>query len=290
MFKILNKQILSKDVKRVDIHAPAIAAKIQAGQFVVVIPRAGGEWVSLSVTETELQRGLISVVFQERDAATVQLGAIPIHEEVYSVIGPLGSPVVEGSPSIDKTGFILCAAEGLGAALILPVCRAFKKSGYKVIGIMGAESKPAVTLEPQMRIACHKIHITTKDGSYERRGTVADMVRQVLGSGDVGAVYAAGPVDMMQGVCQITRERGIKTFVLFNPGRGCGMGFCGACRVRVDGKTVLSCVDGPAFDGHRVDFEYLKARQSSLPEPEREEEKDEVSRSIAKFFPGMLGK
>ena len=243
MFKILNKQILSKDVKRVDIHAPAIAAKVQAGQFVVVIPRAGSEWVSLCVTETELQRELISVIFQERDAATVHLGAIPIHEEVFRS----GRWVaVEGSPSIDKTGFILCAAEGLGAALILPVCRAFK-SRIQSHRDHGAEAN-GVT-EPQMRIACqNSYHDKGRryDGGDRRRYGQAG-----FGSGDVGASMRPG-LDMMQGVCRITRERGSR--LLFCPIPGEMRDGFAACRC-VDARR--SCpASNPSFDGHRVDFEY----------------------------------
>ena len=190
MFKILNKQILSKDVKRVDIHAPAIAAKVQAGQFVVVIPRAGSEWVSLCVTETELQRELISVIFQERDAATVHLGAIPIHEEVYSVIGPLGSPV--GGIAVDRQNrFYSLRRRGIGSGTHLAGVPGFQKPDTKSPGSWELRANRGDLRAPDAdRLPQNSYH--DKGRQLRTAGTVADMVRQVLGSGDVGASMRPG--------------------------------------------------------------------------------------------------
>lgn len=289
MFKILNKQILAKDVKRLDIKAPLIAARIAPGQFVMIITVEGGEWVPMPVAEAEPLRGQITVIVQENTAATTKLGNLTIGEEIFSIIGPLGQPA-----TIAKTGVVVCLATGVGTARILPICKALKKAGNKVIGIIGAKTKASLTLEPQMRIACSRLVIATEDGSYERRGLASEMLKDILAAEVVRQVYAVGSVDMMQAVCRLTKEKSVKTLVQLTPAISCGMGFCGSCRVRVEGEVVLACVSGPLFDGHSVNFEHYKIRTGAYQSREehdgQEHDSDDMTRSITKFFPGLLGK
>lgn len=289
MFKITNKQILAKNVKRLDIKAPLIASRVKPGQFVMLIVREGGEWLPMAVAEAEPMRGQITFIFQESSPISVELGALTIGEDIFSIIGPLGKPAV-----IDKSGVIVCLATGVGTAQILPICKALKKAGNKVVGIIGAKSKSTLTLEPQMRISCNRLIIATEDGTYERRGLASEMLKEILSTEIVRQVYAVGSVEMMQSVCQMTQDKGIKTHVLLQPAMACGMGFCGSCRVRVEGKVVLACVEGPLFDGHHVNFEHYKTRLATYRmSPSRlgeQDQQDEMTKSITKFFPGLLGK
>lgn len=289
MFKILNKQILAKDVKRLDIKAPLIASRIAPGQFVMIITVEGGEWIPMPVAEAEPLRGQITVIVQQDTPATIQLGNLTIGEEIFSILGPLGQPAL-----ISKIGVVVCLATGVGTARILPICKALKKAGNKVIGIIGAKTKTSLTLEPQMRISCSRLLITTEDGSYERRGLASEMLKDILASEVVREVYAVGSLEMMQAVCRLTKEKAVKTFVQLQPSISCGMGFCGSCRVRVGGEVVLACMQGPLFDGHSVNFEHYKTRRAAYrngpPDDHPERPDDEMTRSITKFFPGLLGK
>ncbi len=259
MYKILNKQILASDIKRLNILAPEIAVKVQPGQYVVVTLKSGEEGIPLSVVESDALKGTISLIFQELGSTTKQLGNLPINDFIYSILGPLGN-----SATIGKVGVVICIATGIGAAQILPIARAFKKNSNKVIGIIGAKTKRSLMLEPQMRLACNKILVTTNDGSYARRGLATNMLKEILIHEKVNLVYAAGSVDMMEGVCQITQPKQIRTLVYLTPIMMDGIGQCGSCRVRVGGQIRLACVDGPEFDGHQVDYPDLKIRMNAF--------------------------
>lgn len=289
MFKILHKQIYGENIKRLDVLAEPIARRVQPGQFVIVIPVAGGEWVPLTVTESDTRRGTVTFIFREEGSATQQLGAIPINENIFSIIGPFGNPA-----TVEKVGLVVCVATGVGIASMLPVCKALKDIGNKVIGVVGGKTRRAIMLETQMRLACSKLFIATEDGSYERRGMASAVVKRLLDEGGVEMVYCVGSLDMMQAVCVLTKEKKIKTRVQIHSNVLCGTGVCGACRTRVGGETVLACQHGPEFDGHMVDFEVLKMRLRSVPLSKVRLEtmfmrpKDKADQAIAKFFPGRL--
>lgn len=258
-FKILNKQSLGADVKRLDVKAEEIARRIQPGQFVMVTPAERSERIPLSVVDVDATRGTISLIFQEVGFTTKQLGALQINENVFNILGPLGVP-----PSIEKVGIIVCITTGMGAAQILPICRAHKKIGNKVIGIIGAKTKKNLVLESQLRLTCHKILIATNDGSYIKRGLATDLLRDLLKQETIHLVHAVGAVDLMEAVCTMTKERNIPTRVSLHPVMVDGTGMCGSCRVKVAGKTVLACVEGPEFDGHAVDFQDLRIRMKAF--------------------------
>ena len=249
MFEILNKQILASDIKRIDVHAPAIAKKIHPGQFVSICPQEGDERIPLTVIEFNVNKGTLTFIFQEKGAATTKLGELAIGEEIFSILGPLGIPA-----KIERLGTVVCIATGIGAAQILPICRAFKQAGNKVIGIIGAKTKKALMLEAQMRLSCNQFYISTNDGSYERRGLATDILKTLMGQQKVELVYAIGSHDMMQEACLLTQTKNIPTRVCLNPVMVDCMGMCGSCRIKVGGKMVLACIDGPEFDGHQVDF------------------------------------
>ena len=255
---ITNKQLLAQDVKRLDIQAESIASKIRPGQFVIIVPQEKSEWIPMSVAESDPHKGTISIIFKEIGDATRELGNIPINDSLYSVMGPFGQPA-----TIEKRGTVICVATGVGIAQILPICRALKKAGNKVIGVIGAKTKKDLILETQMRLTCYKLQITTEQGYYMRRGKATDAVQEIINKEKISLVYATGSVEMMKVVCDMTKKKHIKTLVQVNTNIQCGAGICGACRAKVNEQVVFSCIDGPEFDGHSVDFDYLKTRKKA---------------------------
>lgn len=261
MYKILHKQILTQDIKRIDIHAPAIASRVAPGQFVMATSDLYTHPIPMSVIDSDEKRGMISLIVHEIGPATRTLGALSIGDALLKVVGPLGQPAL-----IDKFGLVVCVATGIGAAQILPLCRALKKKGNKVIGIMGAKSKKVLMLEAQMRVVCDEIFITTNDGSYERKGLATEALKDFLNKYKVDCVYAIGSVDMMEAASAMTRSKGIPIYVTLNPYMANGLGLCGSCRVKVGGHLQLACLHGPQFNGHEVDFGDLNHRMNALKE------------------------
>ena len=262
MYRILNKQILAQDVKRIDVRAPEIAARVAPGQFVIVTPTERGERIPLTVADHDETKGYIVLIFQEAGVSTRQLGGIPIGENIYSILGPLGEPA-----RIIEKGTAVCVATGFGPAQLLPLCRALKTNGVKTLTVIGARTKTTVMLETQMRLLSRHIHIATEDGSYGRRGTATDMVRELLNQQKVDALYAAGSVDMLEAVCRAGKDKKVPVWVDLNPVMVDGTGLCGSCRVRVAGKEAFACIEGPQFDGHKVDFPYLRHRLNDAAAP-----------------------
>jgi ferredoxin--NADP+ reductase len=248
-FTIINKQILADNIKRIDVSAPAIARRAQPGQFVSLCCEEGDERIPLAVVEADKDKGTITLIVHECGNTTGKLGAIPINESIFSILGPLGVP-----SQIHKKGHVVCIATGISTAQLLPICRALRRAGNRVTGIIGAKTKRKLMLEAQMRITCDKVYIATDDGSYERRASATDLLKNFLAKEKVDMVYAIGSAEMMQTVCTLTREKNIPTRVQLNPMMVDCLGMCGSCRVKVGGQMVLACTDGPEFDGHHVDF------------------------------------
>ncbi len=259
MYKIVHKQVIAQDVKKIDISAPAIAARALPGQFVMVTPVAGERNIPMTIIDSDERRSVISLLVHEVGAATRKLGDISIGESIYQMVGPLGR-----GAQIDKYGLVICVATGVGAAQILPICRGLKKKGNKVIGIIGAKSKKVLMLESHMRVVCDEIYITTNDGSYERKGLATGLLKELLNKYTVQRVYAIGSVEMMQAAAEMTREKNTPLRVTLNPYMVNGLGTCGSCRVKIDGQYRLACVDGPEFDGHLVDYQDLSQRMQAM--------------------------
>ena len=289
-FKIINKQVLADKVKRLDILAPSIAMKVKPGQYIGVCAEENDERLPLTVTSADSERGHISVIFPELGRSTKRLGALPISEFIHSIAGPFGREA-----HIEKKGIVVCIANGMGIAHILPICRALKDKGNKVIGIIGAKSKRTLLLEPQIRLSCHKILLATEDGSYERKGLATDVLEDYLEKHKVNQVYAIGSVELMDTTCMMTRPKKIETLVRLNPLMVDCTGICGSCRVKVDGEDKLACVEGPEFNGHKVDFEDLKIRMNAYEEPEgwrnrqlKNKAQKKESKTLMKFLSGIL--
>ncbi len=290
MFKIVNKQLLNENIKRLDISAPEIAKKFLPGQYVLVAPTVSCHPIALTIVEADERRGTISLIIHEVDRMTQQIGMMSINQEIHLIQGPLGIPA-----AVKKYGLVVCVARGIGAAQMFPICRALKKAGNKVIGIVGAKTKRALMLESQMRIVCDEIYITTNDGSYERRGLASEFLRTFLDKQPVDCVYAAGSVEMMEAAAQMTRAKNIPLFVTLNPVMLDAVGLSGACRVRVDGKICMASIDGPHFNGHSVDFSYLNMRMDAYKEMDEwgnlkqpSSPKTEELKTFPKFLSGIL--
>lgn len=287
-FEIVNKLILTRNIKRIDVFAENIARVVQPGQFVNILPFETSKWIPLSVVDTDSRRGIITLIFKEMGPTTKNLGAIAINDCLFSVMGPFGKPA-----SIKNVGVVVCGATGLGIASLLPVARAYKNAGNKVICVMGADKQKNLMLEAQMRLACYKLIVVTKDGSYQRRGEVPQIVNEIIGRESVGLVYTIGAVDMMEAVCEITRKESIQTYIQLNTFIKCGCGMCGSCRIKAGNKIVLSCQEGPEFDGHKVDFDLIKLRLATLKgkesfDDDKSSSDDSAMKAVDKFFPGGL--
>ncbi len=257
MYKILLKQDLVPQIHLFKMEASAVAKKARAGQFVVVRIDEKGERIPLTIADWDQKEGTVTIVFMEVGATTARLALLKEGDAIADFVGPLGVPA-----EIEKFGTVVCVAGGVGAAPVAPVARELKKAGNKVITILGARSQELLFWEDVLQSVSDQMIVTTDDGSYGRKGVVTEPLKELLESGEkVDRVVAIGPVVMMKFCSLTTLPFGVKTIVSLNPIMVDGTGMCGCCRVAVDGKTKFACVDGPDFDGHKVDWDLLAARQ-----------------------------
>lgn len=262
MFKIISKQELAKDITQITVEAKLIAQRARAGQFVVVVIGEKGERIPLTLADWDYDLGTITLIFQKIGFTTKQLGQLKIGDNIQHILGPLGHPT-----EVKKIGEVYCIGGGVGIAEVYPVSRAFKEAGNRLTGIIGARSQGLIMLEDKMRKICDELFVTSDDGSSGKKGFVTDTLKELFEVIEKsthtkypGLVYAIGPVVMMKAVSELTKEYSIKTIVSLNPIMVDATGMCGSCRCTVDGKTVFGCVDGPDFDGHKIDFDELQAR------------------------------
>lgn len=263
MYKILKKEILAPAIKRIKVKAPLIAEKTKPGNFIILRVNDKGERIPLTISDYEEETGIISIVFQEVGYTTKLLGSLEEGEFIEDIVGPLGKHIdVEG---YDK---VVLLGGGSGTALLYPKVKAFYEAGSEVIAITGARTKNLIFLEDELKEASDRLYIATDDGSYGHHGFVTDVLKDILNEEKVDLVMAIGPVPMMKAVTDMTEEQNIKTIVSLNSLMVDGTGMCGACRVTVGGETKFTCVDGPAFDGHEVDFDELMSRINFYEEEE----------------------
>lgn len=273
MYKILNKKVLNSSVTSLTLEAPFVAAKAKPGQFVIVRIDEQGERIPLTVSDFDSDAGTVTIVVQAVGYTTKKLVALGIGDFITDVVGPLGLPTEFGSA---KKAIIV--GGGVGCAIAYPQAKALYNMGVDVTVIAGFRSKDIVILEDEMRAVSNALYITTDDGSYGEKGLVTNVLKRLLDGGEYDLVIAIGPVIMMKFVALTTKPYGIKTVVSLNPIMIDGTGMCGGCRVRVDGQTKFACVDGPDFDGHKVDFDELMRRNSLF----REEEAHACRLEVAK--------
>jgi NAD(P)H-flavin reductase len=265
MFKIVAKEKLCSIVDFFKIEAPAIAKKAKAGQFVVVRIDEVGERIPLTLADWDDKEDTVSLVAMQVGTTTYKLSCLNAGDDIMDLIGPLGLP-----SEIENFGTVVCVGGGVGVALVYPIARALKKTGNKVITIMGARSKDLLFWEDRLRSVSHELIVTTDDGSYAQKGVVTEPLKELLERDkEISRVIAIGPAIMMKFCSLTTKPFGINTIVSLNSIMVDGTGMCGSCRVSVNGVTKFACVDGPEFNGHQVDWELLFARQRIYLDEER---------------------
>jgi len=239
------------------VAAPAVAQKARAGQFVVVRIDEKGERIPLTIADWDKDKGTVTIVFMEVGATTARMALLKKGGAIADFVGPLGVPA-----EIENYGTVVCVAGGVGAAPVAPIARALKQAGNRIITILGARSHDLLFWEEVLKSASDRMIVTTDDGSYGRKGVVTLPLKEILESGEkIDRVVAIGPVVMMKFCSLTTAPSGVRTIVSLNPIMVDGTGMCGCCRVSVGGETKFACVDGPDFDGHKVDWDLLAARQ-----------------------------
>ena len=256
MYKILKKESLNPTVTLMEIDAPLIAKKAEPGQFIILRVDEAGERIPLTVADYDREKGTITIIFQIVGATTEKLNHLNEGDCLHDFVGPLGTPSrVEG---IKKAAVI---GGGVGCAIAYPVAKKLHALGAEVHSVVGFRSKDLVILEEQFNAVSDKFVVKTDDGSYGTKGLVTDALKELIEQGEqYDEVIAIGPLIMMKFVCKLTKEYGIKTTVSMNPIMIDGTGMCGGCRLTVGGETKFACVDGPDFDGQKVDWDLAVKR------------------------------
>ncbi len=271
MYRVVKKRLLAPVIALLEVEVPAVAAKAEPGQFVIVRVNECGERIPLTVMDFDREKGTITVVVQDVGYSSSLIKAMNEGDEFQDFVGPLGV-----ATEIENYGTVVCVGGGLGNAPIFPIARALKAAGNHVITVIGARTADLLILEEELREVSSELVIATNDGSKGVTGFVTDGLAHVLNQGhDVKVIWAIGPMIMMKAVVEYTRPLGIKTMVSMNPIMVDGTGMCGACRVSVGGETKFACVDGPEFDGHLVDFDLAMKRVAFY--------KDEENRAKARL-------
>jgi len=256
MFSILRREDLTPTIHLLEVHAPRVARKAQAGQFVILHHGEEGERIPLTIADWDREKGTVTVVFMEVGASTMKFARLQTGDVVDDFVGPLGRPT-----EVENYGTVVCVAGGFAIATIVPIARAMRAAGNRVVSIMGFRSKDLVFWEERLGAFSDELIVTTDDGSYGRKGLVTEPLKQLLETRTVNRVIAIGPTVMMKFSALTSKPFGVKTIVSLNPIMVDGTGMCGACRVEVGGETRLACVDGPDFDAHQVDWDLLMSRQ-----------------------------
>lgn len=266
MNKIVSKVQYSEKVFRLEVEAPLIAKARKAGHFVMVRIGDKGERMPLTIAGADTEKGTITLVVQKVGLSSTRLCDLNVGDEVTDIVGPLGK-----ATHIENFGTVLCAGGGVGTAPMLPIIQALKAAGNRVISVIAGRSKDLIILEDEVRAASDEVIIMTDDGSYGQKGVVTVGMEEVIKREKVDKCFAIGPAIMMKFCCLLTKKYDIPTDVSLNTIMVDGTGMCGACRITVDGKTRFVCVDGPEFDGHKVDFDEMLKRAGSFKRVEQEE-------------------
>lgn len=255
MNRILEKEYFSEKVVRLVVEAPLIARARKPGHFVIVICDAKGERIPLTIADADEARGTITLVVQAVGESTAAICAKEPGDSLHDVVGPLGR-----ATDIRHYGTVVCCGGGVGVAPLLPILKAMKAAGNRVVSILAARTKDLVILEDQVREHSDEVIIMTDDGSYGSKGLVTDGLEGVLQREHVDFVCTIGPAVMMKFVSLLTKKHEVPTICSLNTVMVDGTGMCGACRVTVGGKMRFVCVDGPEFDAHQVDFDEMMLR------------------------------
>ena len=256
MFTIIKRRELNPTVTELWIHAPLIAKKAKAGQFIIVRAKEDSERIPLTIAGFDREAGTVSIIFQVVGAGTMQLNALKEGEAVHDFVGPLGKATeIEGLKNVCVVG------GGVGCAIALPIARELHEQGCVVHSVVGFRSKDLLILEDEFKACSDELRVMTDDGSYGTKGVVTAALDELVAAGNqYDLVITIGPLIMMKFVVKTCQKHGLKSIVSMNPIMIDGTGMCGGCRLTVGGQTKFACVDGPDFDGDLVDFDEAMAR------------------------------
>lgn len=264
MYKILEKSFFSPRVVRLVVEAPEVARARKPGHFVIVIQAPGGERIPLTIADADVKAGTITLVVQNVGESTALICAMEPGDSFDALVGPLGH-----ATAIDRftDGAVVCCGGGVGVAPLLPIIKAFKEAGNRVISVLAARNESLLILVDEVARYSDEVIIMTDDGSAGKKGLVTQGVENVLLREPVAQVVTIGPAVMMKFVAQLTCKYNVPTICSLNSIMVDGTGMCGACRVTVDGKLRFVCVDGPEFDAHKVDFDEMMSRMRAYDKP-----------------------
>ena len=265
MYKIVRKKQLNSQMTLMNIEAPFVAKKAQAGQFIMLRVNETGERIPLTIADYDRGAGWVQIIFQKVGKTTMLLDTLNEGDSIIDFVGPLGKPTEHDG--VTRAAVI---GGGAGCAIAYPQAKSMKEKGIYVDMIAGFRNTDLIILEDEMSAASDKLILMTDDGSNGSKGFVTDALKKEIENGaNYDFVIAIGPLPMMRAVCNLTKEYGIKTLISMNSYMIDGTGMCGCCRVTVDGKVKFACVDGPDFDGHLVDFDEAIKRSKIYAEQER---------------------
>jgi ferredoxin--NADP+ reductase len=264
--KIVSKSRLSENVFAADVEAPFVARARKPGQFVIIsINNEYGERIPLTITDADPEKGTIRLIWQRVGKTTAELADLQAGDEIANVAGPLGKP-----SHIENFGTVVCVGGGIANAPLLPIAKVLKKAGNKIISLLGARNEELLIFRDEFARISDEMIITTDDGSYGRKGLVTEPLRQICQRNPKpDRAFVIGPAVMMKACCEITKEFNIPTQVSLNTIMVDGTGMCGGCRVEFDGQPKFVCVDGPEFDGHKVNFDLMIKRLNAYKDQER---------------------
>lgn len=266
MNKIIRKIQYSEKVYRFDVEAPLIAKSRKAGNFVIIRVDANSERMPLTIADADIEKGTITLVVQKVGLSSTKLCNLNEGDEIHDVVGPLGNPT-----HIENFGTVLCAGGGVGVAPMLPIIKALKAAGNRVLSVIAGRSKDLVIMEDEVRASSDELIIMTDDGSYGEKGVVTVGMEKLIKQEHIDKAFAIGPPIMMKFCCLLTQKYNLPTDVSLNTIMVDGTGMCGACRLTIGGKTKFVCIDGPEFDGALVDWDEMFKRMGTFKDVEREE-------------------
>lgn len=259
MNRIIEKEHFSENVVKFVVEAPDVARARKPGHFVIVRCGRGGERIPLTIADADTTRGTVTLVIQAVGESTRKICNLNVGDTLTDLVGPLGRATDIGL----RRGTVVCCGGGVGVAPLLPIIKAMKEAGNRVVSVLAARNKDLIILEDEVRHYSDEVIIMTDDGSAGKKGLVTAGVEEVIKRENVAEVVAIGPAIMMKFVALLTKQYNIHTVVSLNTIMVDGTGMCGACRVNVGGKTRFVCVDGPEFDAHQVDFDEMMMRMKA---------------------------
>jgi ferredoxin--NADP+ reductase len=265
MPEVLDNNQIGPMIWKMRVMVPKLVGKAKAGQFVIIRVDEHGERVPMSIAGLDKKNGVLTIIYQVVGKTSALMTTVPAGGSIADCVGPLGVP-----SHVDNWGTACLVGGGIGIAPIYPIAQAYKEAGNKVLTIIGARTKELLFYEQEHKAVADRLYVCTDDGSYGHHGFVSDVLKKLLDDKvGIGMIMAIGPVPMMRVVTNLTRSYEVPTWVSLNPLMVDGTGMCGGCRVSLNGETKFACVDGPDFDGHKVDFDLLTKRLSAYKDQER---------------------